>query len=26
MNDGLIVPVFFGSAANGFGVTRLLKA
>ena len=26
MNDGLIVPVFFGSAANGFGVRRLLKA
>ncbi|MGA0607420.1 elongation factor G [Phenylobacterium sp. VNQ135] len=26
MNQGLIVPVFFGSAANGFGVTRLLKA
>ena len=26
MNDGLIVPVFFGSAANGFGIRRLLKA
>ncbi|MBX3484730.1 elongation factor G [Phenylobacterium sp.] len=26
MNDGQIVPVFFGSAANGFGVRRLLKA
>ncbi|MEO8812242.1 MAG: elongation factor G [Caulobacteraceae bacterium] len=26
MNDGLIMPVFFGSAANGFGVRRLLKA
>jgi len=26
MNDGLIVPVFFGSALNGFGVRRLLKA
>jgi elongation factor G len=26
MNDGLIVPVFFGSAQNGFGVRRLLKA
>jgi len=26
MNDGLIVPVFFGSAENGFGVRRLLKA
>ncbi|MET0274117.1 MAG: elongation factor G, partial [Phenylobacterium sp.] len=26
MNEGLIVPVFFGSALNGFGVTRLLKA
>ncbi len=26
MNDGLIVPVFFGSALNGFGVGRLLKA
>ena len=26
MNEGLIVPVFFGSAANGFGVRRLLKA
>jgi elongation factor G len=26
MNDGLIVPVFFGSAINGFGVRRLLKA
>nr|MEA2797970.1 elongation factor [Phenylobacterium sp.] len=26
MNEGLIVPVFFGSAHNGFGVRRLLKA
>jgi elongation factor G len=26
MNQGLIVPVFFGSAQNGFGVRRLLKA
>jgi elongation factor G len=26
MNEGLIVPVFFGSANNGFGVERLLKA
>lgn len=26
MNAGQIVPVFFGSAANGFGVRRLLKA
>ncbi len=26
MNEGLIVPVFFGSAQNGFGVARLLKA
>jgi elongation factor G len=26
MNDGLIVPVFFGSALSGFGVARLLKA
>jgi elongation factor G len=26
MNAGLIVPVFFGSASNGFGVQRLLKA
>jgi len=26
MNERLIVPVFFGSAANGFGVRRLLKA
>lgn len=26
MNQGQIVPVFFGSAANGFGVRRLLKA
>ena len=24
--DGLIVPVFFGSASNGFGIRRLLKA
>ena len=24
--EGLIVPVFFGSAINGFGVRRLLKA
>jgi elongation factor G len=24
--DGLIAPVFFGSAQNGFGVRRLLKA
>jgi elongation factor G len=24
--DGLIVPMFFGSALNGFGVRRLLKA
>ncbi|MBI1186564.1 MAG: elongation factor G [Alphaproteobacteria bacterium] len=24
--DGLIVPVFFGSAAQGFGLRRLLKA
>ena len=26
MNEGLIVPVFFGSAQSGFGVGRLLKA
>ncbi len=26
LNQGLIVPVFFGSALNGFGVRRLLKA
>ncbi|HEY3694830.1 elongation factor G [Phenylobacterium sp.] len=26
MNQGLIVPVFFGSAQNGFGIRRLLKA
>ena len=26
MNEGLIVPVFFGSALAGFGVRRLLKA
>lgn len=26
LNQGLIVPVFFGSASNGFGVRRLLKA
>lgn len=26
MNQGQIVPVFFGSALNGFGVPRLLKA
>ena len=26
MNDGLIVPVFFGSALGGFGIGRLLKA
>jgi elongation factor G len=26
MSEGLIVPVFFGSAQNGFGVRRLLKA
>jgi len=26
MNEGLIAPVFFGSAQNGFGVRRLLKA
>lgn len=26
MAEGLIVPVFFGSAQNGFGVRRLLKA
>jgi elongation factor G len=26
LNAGLIVPVFFGSAQNGFGVRRLLKA
>ncbi|MDQ2861551.1 MAG: elongation factor G [Pseudomonadota bacterium] len=26
MNEGLIAPVFFGSALNGFGVRRLLKA
>ncbi|WP_332766314.1 elongation factor G [Phenylobacterium sp.] len=26
MNQGQIVPVFFGSASNGFGVRRLLKA
>ena len=26
MNEGLIVPVFMGSAQNGFGVRRLLKA
>jgi elongation factor G len=25
-SQGLITPVFFGSAANGFGVRRLLKA
>ncbi|WP_309643528.1 elongation factor G [Phenylobacterium sp.] len=25
MNQGQIVPVFFGSASNGFGVRRLLK-
>jgi elongation factor G len=25
-HQGLITPVFFGSAANGFGVRRLLKA
>ncbi len=25
-NQGLIVPVFFGSALNGFGIRRLLKA
>lgn len=26
MREGLIVPVFFGSAQNGFGIRRLLKA
>ena len=26
MNEGQIVPVFFGSAQSGFGVARLLKA
>lgn len=26
MDEGLITPVFFGSALNGFGVRRLLKA
>jgi elongation factor G len=26
LSQGLIVPVFFGSAQNGFGVRRLLKA
>ena len=26
MREGLIAPVFFGSAQNGFGVRRLLKA
>ena len=26
MNAGLIIPVFFGSALNGFGIRRLLKA
>jgi elongation factor G len=26
MNEGLIAPVFLGSAQNGFGVRRLLKA
>ncbi len=26
LNEGLIVPVFFGSAQGGFGVRRLLKA
>ncbi len=26
MNEGLITPVFFGSALNGFGLRRLLKA
>ncbi len=26
LNESLIVPVFFGSAQNGFGITRLLKA
>lgn len=26
MQEGLIVPVFFGSASEGFGVRRLLKA
>ncbi len=26
MNEGLITPVFFGSALNGFGIGRLLKA
>ncbi len=26
MNDGLIAPVFFGSAQGGYGVRRLLKA
>ncbi len=26
LNAGLIVPVFFGSAQNGFGIRRLLKA
>jgi elongation factor G len=26
MNEGLIVPVFFGSAQSGFGIGRLLKA
>ncbi len=26
LNEGLIMPVFFGAAAQGFGVRRLLKA
>jgi elongation factor G len=26
LGDGLICPVFFGSAQNGFGIRRLLKA
>ena len=26
MNEGQIVPVFFGSAQSGFGIARLLKA
>ena len=26
LNEGLIVPVFFGAAQNGFGIRRLLKA
>jgi elongation factor G len=26
MNEGLITPVFFGSAQNAFGIRRLLKA